>query len=71
MSNYITLLGAEDVQRASNRMTAAAEEMQRAASTISFALEQHQRALEDWLNRLDGILQDRIHEVRLINHDPS
>lgn len=71
MSNYVTLVGAEEVQRAASRMAAASEEMQRAASTISFALEQHQRSLDDWLNRLDGILQDRIHEVRLISHDQS
>lgn len=35
MSEYITLLGAEDVQRAANRMRSSAEDMLRAANIIS------------------------------------
>lgn len=34
MSEYITLLGAEEVARAGNRMAAAAEDMKQAASLI-------------------------------------
>jgi len=34
MSEYITLLGAEEITRAGNRMAAAAEDMKQAASLI-------------------------------------
>lgn len=61
---YVTLMGAEDVSRAGGRMADAAGEMQRAASTISYALEAHQRFLEDWLNQLNGILEDRLSDYR-------
>jgi hypothetical protein len=40
MSEYITLLGSENVERAGSCMSGAAAEMQRAASTVSCAIEQ-------------------------------
>lgn len=64
MSNHMTLLGAEDVRSAANTMRSAADEMQRAAMNIDASLQQHQRFLDDWLNRLDGVLTDRIHDFR-------
>lgn len=64
MSSYVTLLGAEQVQSAASQMTRAADEMQRAASSISYALEQHQRFLDEWLNRLSGLMEDRISDYR-------
>lgn len=64
MSDHITLLGAEDVRSAAHTMRAAADEMQRAAMSIDASLQQHQRFLDDWLNRLDGVLTDRISDFR-------
>jgi len=58
MSQYITLLGAEQVQSAASTMRSAAEEMNRAASSISYALEAHQRHMDDWLQRLEQILAE-------------
>lgn len=55
--SYITLLGSEQVQSAANTMRSAAEEMQRAASETGYALERHQRFMDDWLSRLEAILQ--------------
>lgn len=49
MSNYVTLIGAEDVRRAASQMQQAAEQMAQAANQISYALEAHQRFLEQWL----------------------
>lgn len=63
MAQYITLLGAEQVQSAAGTMRSAADEMQRAASNIEATLAAHQQFLDDWLNRLDGVLQDRAHDI--------
>lgn len=49
--SYITLLGAEDVSRASGGMQTAAASMQSAADSIQWAFEQHQRFMDDWLVR--------------------
>jgi hypothetical protein len=59
MADYITLLGAEEVSRAASNMSSAAADMQRAASTMQSAFDQQERFMNDWLSRLDGILQDR------------
>lgn len=63
MSNYVTLMGAEEVSRAGSRMQDAASTMQGAASNIAYALEQHQRFLDDWLARLNDTLTDRISDL--------
>lgn len=49
MSDYVTLLGAEQVQTAANTMRSAADEMKRAASEMQYAFENHQRFLAQWL----------------------
>lgn len=56
MSNYVTLMGADDVRSAGNRMASAAEEMQRAAANIDGALDRHQRFLDDWLLRFEAAI---------------
>ncbi len=56
--NTMHLIGAEQVERASGQMTRAADDMQKAASSMAFALEQHQRFLDDWLQRLEGTLEE-------------
>jgi hypothetical protein len=59
MSQYITLLGADDVRSAASTMSSAADEMQRVASNIAYAFENHQRFLDDWLSRLQETMQQR------------
>ena len=49
MSDYMTLLGAEDVRSAGRQMQQAAHEMSTAAETIRWALEQHQQFMNQWL----------------------
>jgi hypothetical protein len=46
MSGYVTLLGAEDVQRAASQMREAAAEMSRAAGEITEAVRQLRIVLE-------------------------
>jgi len=63
MSEYIHLIGAEQVQSAANAMRSAADDMQRAANQISESMLAQQRFLDDWLSRLDGTLSDRVHDM--------
>lgn len=52
------LMGSEDVSRAASTMSSAASTMQSAASSISHSLEMHQRFLDDWLQRLEAIIEN-------------
>lgn len=56
MSDYIALLGAEQVQSAANSMRQAAYEMQRAASNIDYSLTQHQQFLTNWLQEFAAVV---------------
>jgi len=58
MSNYVTLVGAEQVQSAASTMRSAADEMQRAAQNIEGSFERHQRFLDDWLQRFEQVLAE-------------
>lgn len=57
---YIHLMGAEQVQSAGNTMRSAADTMERAASNIDGALYRHQQFLEDWLQRLAEVMEQRV-----------
>lgn len=52
----MTLMGAEDVRSAGNRISAAADTMRRAASNMDEALRNHQRFLDDWLMRFENVV---------------
>lgn len=55
MSDYVHLLGSEDVQRAGHAIAAAAETMKRAADEMDVALHRHQQFLSEWLDRFEEI----------------
>ena len=57
MSEYMHLIGADDVRSAANTIRAAADNMQRAADTISNAVQQHQRILDNFLVELRDIME--------------
>ena len=59
MAEYVTLLGAEQVQSAAGTMRSAAEEMKHASGEMSYALQQHQRFMEDWLQQFIAALESR------------
>lgn len=58
MNEYTTLLGADDVLKASHNMRSAANDMQRAADNLDSTLERHRRAMEDWLQKFEAILTE-------------
>lgn len=60
MADYITLMGAEQVQSAASRMSSSASEMIRAASSIEDSFQRHQRFMDDWLQRLESILEPKV-----------
>lgn len=56
MSEYMHLVGAEDVQRAGYAMSAAAKTMADALAWHADALARHQQFLDEWLARLEALL---------------
>lgn len=57
MSDYINLLGADDVRSAGRTIASAAGDMRSAASAIESTMDRHQRFLDDWLARLEAVMQ--------------
>ena len=57
MSEYITLLGAEGVQKAGYNMQSAASEMLRAAAQITEALRLHERFMQEYLQEFQEALK--------------
>ncbi len=53
----VYLHGADDVRCAASTISSAAHEMRNAASSIDLSLERHQRFLDDWLQRLEAVLE--------------
>ena len=56
MVDYVTLVGAEAVQRAANTMLSAAETMNRASENLDDALHRHRLFMDDWLQRLEAVI---------------
>jgi methyl-accepting chemotaxis protein len=55
--DYITLLGAEQVQSAANTMRSAADTVAGAASEMSSAVDRQQRFMDDWLQRFEAVVE--------------
>ena len=60
MADYVTLMGAEQVQSAGIRMLSAAEDMRRAAASIDAAFTRHQYFLDNWLQRFVTTLDEMV-----------
>jgi len=58
MSNYITLLGAEDVSKAGFNILSAADNINRAVGNFDEPLRAHQRFMEEWLQTFERILAE-------------
>lgn len=56
--DYITLVGTEQVGNAAGMIKEAADRMQSAASQIEGALMRQERFMDEWLSRLESILQE-------------
>jgi hypothetical protein len=57
MRDYVTLLGAEQVQSAANTMSHAADEMKRAANMIDDSLRSQRDFLDDWMLRFEAAVE--------------
>lgn len=56
MTEFVHLIGAEEVSKAAYTMRDAAHEMKSVANTIDGALRQHRQFLDDWLARFEQIV---------------
>jgi hypothetical protein len=62
MSDYVTLVGAEQVSSAARSMREAAEQMKHAAGEIDASLLRHQQflnVLNEWLAQFESVLSER------------
>ena len=57
MTEYIHLIGTEDIARAGHNMQSAAGEMAGAASSIEDSMGRHRQFMDDWLDRLEQVLK--------------
>ena len=60
MTEFIHLIGTEDVRAAGSSMRAAAETMQRAAASIEDSLARHRAFLDEKLSILEQILAEGV-----------
>ena len=58
MTEYVHLIGVEQVQSAANQMNHAAEKMQQAASSFEYAMERQRMFMETWLQQFEQILSE-------------
>jgi hypothetical protein len=58
MTEYIHLIGADDVRSAGHTISSAAQDMKRAAGEIGYALERHERFLQNWLQDFAAIVEE-------------
>lgn len=58
MSNYITLLGAEDVGRAGSTIASAAGTIRQAANSMEDSLYRQRLFMDEWLFRLEEVLKN-------------
>lgn len=58
MTEYVHLVGAEEVSRAASTISSAADTMRSAATTIDNTLYEQRQFLDDWLNRLSQVIAD-------------
>jgi hypothetical protein len=54
---HIYLQGSEAVSNAASSMRGSAEQINRAATNIDGSLSQFQRFMDDWLQRLEAVLE--------------
>jgi len=58
MTEFIHLIGADDVRAAGSAMRSAAADMNRAAASIDESLSRHHNFLEEWLCRFETIIKE-------------
>ena len=53
MTEFIHLMGAEQVQSAASSIRSSAEKMQSAAASMDDSLFRHRQFMDDWISRLE------------------
>lgn len=69
MTEYVTLMGAEQVQSAGSRIASAAEDIRRAAGSLNDYFCRHESFLNEWLGRFEAALsshEDRMREIAIL-----
>ena len=60
MTEFIHLIGSEQVSTAGHNMMRAAEVMSNVSSNMQLVFEEHQRFLDDWLRRYEEVVERQI-----------
>jgi hypothetical protein len=71
MPDYMTLLGAEQVQAAARTIASAADGMQSAASSFSCAVDKLERVLDDHARRIEQALEAHAAKIENSNYRPA
>ena len=58
MSDYVTLIGSEDVRSAGRQIAGAAESMRQAVGSLDDTLYRHRQWMDDWLMRFEAALRE-------------
>ena len=66
MTEFVHLIGSEDIKKAGSSMCNSALEMNKAAASLEDSLHRHRLFLDNWLFRLEEILRSN----QLFNSDP-
>lgn len=53
------LIGTEEISSAANRMVSAAYEIRMAATSIDNSLAAHRQFMDDWLRRLEDVMEKK------------
>lgn len=56
MTEYVHLVGAEQVQSAGSRIASAAEDIRRAAGSLDDSFRRHEFFLNEWLGRFEAVV---------------
>lgn len=64
MMEHVTLMGAEDVRAAGNRISEAAHEIRRAAGEIGEAMRLHQQTMQE----ANAVVADLIEQLKAVKH---
>lgn len=59
MSEYIHLIGTEEIARGANNIVAAAREISSAVSYLDSVINRHQQFMDQWLDRLERAMEKK------------
>ena len=57
MSDYMTLMGAEQVQNAGHTIQCSANDFRRSVESLGCYMQRHQEFMQEWLDRLEAVIE--------------